>query len=153
MKKTSCILFLSFRTSLVTLCRSHEHAINWHLPWTTNNLILGHDTFVDFVDLRDGKGFRQFNDITNGTKIAVRIEGFFYIVILLSRLFSSPRCQRDFSLQMEKNNNVTAVLTRDQKLCLFDMRNFKDQQPLSTTYLAHPSSRVLFNSNGRFTFM
>ena len=63
--------FSSHRKSFTSVY-SKEDRINWHQQWDRNTLLVGHDSYVDFMDLRDGKGFRNFINITNGSKIAVR---------------------------------------------------------------------------------
>jgi len=99
---------------------SKDDRINWHQHWDNNTLLVGHDSYVDRMDLRDGKGWRNFINVTNGTKIA-----------------------------LEKNNNVGALLTKDQKLCLFDMRCLKkNDEPLSSISLTQEGSRVLYNCDG-----
>ena len=135
--------FCSLRKSFTSIY-SKEDRINWHQHWDHHTLLVGHDSYVDRMDLRDGKGWRNFINVTNGSKIAVRT-----IFYLLQRCFlESSFCS---SFQLEKNNNVGALLTRDRKLCLFDMRCLKNNdEPLSYISLHQEGSRVLFNCDGNF---
>ena len=79
------ISFFSLRKSFTSIY-SKDDRINWHQHWDNNTLLVGHDSYVDRMDLRDGKGWRNFINVTNGTKIAVSLSNLYLLQQCFSKL-------------------------------------------------------------------